>query len=316
MSFRLSNTQDPIQSRRPAPHGWSSHHTRWWITPPGDVCTGVWSTKKLRLTGCTASRQNALVKSGELHRIRRGWYRANACREAVAQAAAAGGVVTCVSLFQFIRGVSLTNPTHVRFPTPRRESKPTTNAHTCRVHQRLFTALEPHPGNGLDSVWNAVLHLMCCVSLEEFEAHLDVLVHHRVLSRGQLDRLSTLMNKTQRSILRNVHGNSESYLEARLKILLRKNHIRFCQQVWINGSRFRVDFLLGKSLIVEADSRAFHGSHEAYSRDRDRDLVLNRLGYRVLRFTYEQIMFRPSEVIRTIRSCTGRRAHLKAPHHQ
>jgi very-short-patch-repair endonuclease len=64
-----------------------------------------------------------------------------------------------------------------------------------------------------------------------------------------------------------------------------------CDQVWESAR-----------LVVEADSRAFHGTHAAFERDRSKDAHLTRAGYRVLRFTWRQAIREPELVVATIRA--------------
>lgn len=58
-------------------------------------------------------------------------------------------------------------------------------------------------------------------------------------------------------------------------------------------------------LVVEADSYGWHRSPGALNDDRERDVELTLAGYRVLRFTYEQITSRPRYVIRAIVTALG-----------
>jgi len=54
--------------------------------------------------------------------------------------------------------------------------------------------------------------------------------------------------------------------------------------------RYEVDLLWRKQrLAVEVDGFAFHGTREAFERDRRRDAELQTRGYRVLRVTYRQL---------------------------
>jgi hypothetical protein len=68
----------------------------------------------------------------------------------------------------------------------------------------------------------------------------------------------------------------------------------------------RVDFCWPeRRLIVEADGFAFHSSRDDYRRDRQRMNELERLGWRVLRFTWEDVVHRPDHVTGLVRSCLG-----------
>jgi very-short-patch-repair endonuclease len=53
-------------------------------------------------------------------------------------------------------------------------------------------------------------------------------------------------------------------------------------------------------MVVEIDGYAFHGTREAFERDRGRDARLLAAGYRVLRVTWRQIVDEPLRVIATI----------------
>jgi very-short-patch-repair endonuclease len=56
-----------------------------------------------------------------------------------------------------------------------------------------------------------------------------------------------------------------------------------------------VDFLWrAEKLVVEVDGFAFHSSRQAFERDRRRDARLQAAGFRVVRFTYRQIVDEPA----------------------
>ena len=55
-----------------------------------------------------------------------------------------------------------------------------------------------------------------------------------------------------------------------------------------------------KRLIVEVDGFTYHGTRQAFERDRERDARLQAQGWRVVRFTYRQVQ-RRSEAARTLR---------------
>ncbi len=60
---------------------------------------------------------------------------------------------------------------------------------------------------------------------------------------------------------------------------------------------YEVDLLWRRSRVVaEADGHGFHNSRAQVERDRRRDAVLAARGYRVLRFTWQQVTRRPGEV--------------------
>ncbi len=62
-----------------------------------------------------------------------------------------------------------------------------------------------------------------------------------------------------------------------------------------------------RRLVVEADGFAFHSDRTAYRRDRQRMNELARQGWRVLRFTWEDVMGRPDYVVSLVRQCLAGR---------
>jgi len=61
-------------------------------------------------------------------------------------------------------------------------------------------------------------------------------------------------------------------------------------------------------LVVEADSYGWHRSPAALNADRERDVELTLAGYRVLRFTWEQVRDRPEYVVSAILAALGAEA--------
>ena len=57
----------------------------------------------------------------------------------------------------------------------------------------------------------------------------------------------------------------------------------------------------GVRLLIEVDGWETHGSREAFQDDRRRDAMMVAMGWRVLRFTWDDIVNRPEYVLTTIR---------------
>lgn len=57
----------------------------------------------------------------------------------------------------------------------------------------------------------------------------------------------------------------------------------------------------GTDLVVETDGFAFHRTRHAFDADRERDQALALAGYRVIRFTYDQVTRRRRETARRLR---------------
>lgn len=59
--------------------------------------------------------------------------------------------------------------------------------------------------------------------------------------------------------------------------------------------------------MVETDGREIHGTRAAFERDRARDARLTAAGYRVVRFTWRQVIGEPATVAGLVRACLARR---------
>lgn len=112
-----------------------------------------------------------------------------------------------------------------------------------------------------------------------------------------------------RRVGRHVDGLSGSVLESLLRVALAEAGIpaprtqhRILDE---HGDEVaRVDFCWPEQrLIVEADGFAFHSGREDYRRDRRRMNELERLAWRVLRFTWEDVTQRPGHVAALVSAC-------------
>jgi very-short-patch-repair endonuclease len=60
-----------------------------------------------------------------------------------------------------------------------------------------------------------------------------------------------------------------------------------------------------QQLVAELDGAAAHGGWAQVSRDRERELALRELGFRVVRYTWPQITERGSDVVADLRQQLG-----------
>ena len=117
-----------------------------------------------------------------------------------------------------------------------------------------------------------------------------------------------------RAVARAVDPRAGSVLESLLRVLLLVAGLPMPETQYAIHERdgtlvARVDMAWpGARLVVEADGYAFHSDRAAYRSDRRRINALERLGWRVLRFSWEDVRNAPEEVIRTISACLRRAA--------
>lgn len=107
-------------------------------------------------------------------------------------------------------------------------------------------------------------------------------------------------------------GAAESGSETRVRLFLRGSRVKVREQVHI-PTVGRVDLLVGANLIIECDSVAYHSSPEQYREDRCRDIAARRLGYDVMRLSYEQIWSSWEETKEVLRASIRLRKHRHLP---
>jgi hypothetical protein len=82
--------------------------------------------------------------------------------------------------------------------------------------------------------------------------------------------------------------------------------------VWLTlprGDRIRFDFLWPSAgLAIECDSWEFHGSRQAFERDRARDADVAALGIQTLRFTWRRLTNEPDRVLPLVAAVLAQRA--------
>jgi very-short-patch-repair endonuclease len=67
------------------------------------------------------------------------------------------------------------------------------------------------------------------------------------------------------------------------------------------GQEYPIDFAIERlRLGIEADGEMFHGTPEQQTKDKERDLKLNQIGWTIIRFQDDEIEKRPQQVMATI----------------
>ena len=107
------------------------------------------------------------------------------------------------------------------------------------------------------------------------------------------------------TVERRTSSLTRSELEERFLSLVRRAALPEPEvNAWLHG--YEVDFLWRKERrIVEMDGYAFHSAPGAFERDRRKDVDLELAGYRVTRFTYNQIVLEPAAAIERTKRLLG-----------
>lgn len=278
------------------------------LQPLFDHHAGVVSRAQLRASGATDAMIRRAVADREVRRLRRGWFAAPGANDDVSRAVTAGGVASCLTALA-LAGVWVPyDPrVHTRRTRRHRAKRPAAGLVACDPPERRTTSAP----QAVDDVQTALATAAWCQTSEHLTVLLDSALHKGLVTRDDLEALFADAPRRIRRALDSADGLAEAGTETLVRLRLRRRGVALRAQVWI-GNR-RVDFLVGRSLIIEVDGRAWHDDPEAFERDRERDRALAALGYRVVRLTYRQVIDDWPAVERDLLAIIRRGDHLRAP---
>lgn len=254
----------------------------------------------LRRAGWTRDRLADALASGQLRRVRRGWYVDASVAPAVASASAAGGRLTCTDALRLGGVWVLPAPEiHVRISRG-------TSGRAAPGVRRFWTDERLRPG--VDDLAAALRHAVDCLDLRAMVVVADSVLNRGLLSWSGLEALLDARPRW-RSVARLADPRAESGAETLVRLAMRRHRLRVTPQVVIDGVG-RVDLLVGQRLIIEVDGYEWHGDRAAFERDRARDRELVRRGYAVMRVSYRQALGDLDQVMLGVLDVVRRREHL------
>ena len=275
---------------------------------------GLAATHELYRDGHTRRSLAAAVNAGRILRVRQGWYLLPDTHPDLVAAARVGGALTCLPAAS-LHGL-WTAPTHLLHVAVPNEA--------CRLRHPLDKTVRLRAGSPLLRVhWRAPLEnprrlildlsstladVIRCESAEVAVATADSALFRKAISRHEWERVVAGAPSTVRPGLALVQPLCESGIESLTLFRLRPFGFPIRCQAQIPGVG-RVDFLIGTRLVIEVDGANYHTDPERFEADKRRDAVLSRLGYRVLRFSYKQVLYRWYEVEAAILASVFRGDH-------
>lgn len=226
---------------------------------------------------------------GRVNRARCGWYVSTNTPTQALIALRVGGTLTCSSAARSYEIFELGDGrTHVHVArharglrSPRDYRRALGDNWLVRVHW-LDESGRPAARVALA---DALVLMVRCQPLYSAIASWDSALHTGRLSASEHRRA---LGSVSPRIRRLIDGRAETGIESIARVRLALGGIPSRPQVWI-GKR-RVDLLIGAKHIVECDGEADHSGPLDFEDDRRRDAALTTLGYRVLRFSYRQIV--------------------------
>lgn len=229
------------------------------------------------------------VAAGRLVVPRPGLVASSDLAPALLVAARLGGVVSCGSAASLLGRELLApvGPVHVTVPRDRAVTRQV----GVLIHRRdvPVNGLLTTPDRTAADCARCLPWLDAVVVLDSFlrdgVSRADVLAHLRGRGCGHA-----------REAVRRADGRAESSGETVGRVVLENSGLQVEPQVYIRGVG-RVDLLVEGRLVVEVDGFAYHSDRQRFTADRRRDAALVAMGYRVLRFTWVDVVTRPDYVV-------------------
>ncbi len=280
-----------------------------WLGAQGGV-----STVQAARDRVSADALHQLKGSGAIWTPLRGWVALTGVANDVTRALRLGGVASCVTALRLHGLWTPHGETRLHVRVNRRshsariaESERTDGVVVHRMHEWLD---DERPAHGVDRVVTTLAVASGCVAAEDLAAAAERALASRLVTPDELRAIAAELPRRRRRGLERLCDRSGSGVESMFALMLRTARIAYVQQFEPIPGMF-VDFLIGTSLIVELDSRTWHGRPVDIETDRRRDAALLALGYRTLRFTYEQMLFQPDLVRERVLALVRRDAHRR-----
>ena len=161
-----------------------------------------------------------------------------------------------------------------------------------QIHRSCSLNAAVHQGLLLTTPARTLHDLAACVPQHELDRAVEQAQILRLATREQIAAdLPRRGRLALRTALNHEPQLTRSEAERRLLALISQARLPRPQtNVYVEG--YEVDvFWPDQRLIVEIDGFAYHSTRQAFERDRARDAALQAAGYRVIRFTWRQIVY-------------------------
>lgn len=264
---------------------------------------GIARGARIQQFGCSRAEVRRAADAGAILRVRQGVYALPGLDPAIVMAAAHGGALTCAAALRAHGVWVLPEPDeaiHVWLGKAGRRHPHAGCA--CAVH---FSAGRAELG--LAPVADSLIHAFRCLDEEAFFSAYESAWNKRLINTHDRNRIRRALPRSARWLLDLARPDAESGLESLLRLRMHLIGIALECQVQIDGVG-RVDFVLGRKLILEVDGRENHAAADRRHNDLIRDAAASAAGYETLRFDYAQVVHGWPIVIAAILSALLRTA--------
>ncbi|MGQ0464009.1 MAG: hypothetical protein ACT4QG_01695 [Sporichthyaceae bacterium] len=252
---------------------------------------------RLREMGVGERALRAASRDGTVLRVGRGGYALADAPAGLVAAVALGGVASHVTA-AYLHGWEPWNPDLrlvVTVPQGTVKSHP-----GIEVHRADLAPADLDSDRDCTSALRTAIDCGRCLPFVDAVVILDTALRKRAVTERQLVAAANQSRGPGAPELRravaNVDPRCGSELESVLRLLLRSTNAQLRTQARIPGVG-DVDFLVDGWLVVEGDGYEFHSSRADYKEDRRRLNAITARGFGLLRFTWEDVRFRPLWVL-------------------
>lgn len=264
-------------------------------------CGDIARTAHLIDRGVTRREIERSLTTGRVLRPARGWVALRGADPELLFAARHHVVLSCVTQARRLKLWTMDEPEVPHVAAPNAGAK--VRDAGMRVHWTRPLILRP-PFLLVDPIDNVLAHVAECQPREA-----AMVIWESALNRCLVDvlELQTLpLRRKAQEILSACTPFSDSGLESIVCSRLRWLPIPVRQQVVVGGRR--VDVLIGERLIVQIDGATHAGAQR--TSDIAFDAALIKLGYRVIRLSYEQVIYRWEEAQELILAAISLGEHI------
>ncbi|CAN5393364.1 type IV toxin-antitoxin system AbiEi family antitoxin domain-containing protein [soil metagenome] len=233
------------------------------------------------------------VRTGEVVRVRRGWYTTERGSPSV-RAVRIGGRLTGISAIIAWGGWVLDrHPLHVSVADNAARLRPTGKG--VRLHWDSRDLSDRGTATSVSLV-DALVRVVLDESLETAVAALDWALHTGRLDRIDFERVLLALPKNRRWIAHWVDERCESLPESLTRTRLRIAGHSVESQVALGAER--IDLLIDRLVGLETDGEEFH--RDAFERDRRKDLAIIAANYSPLRIPARMVFYEWEAVVSAI----------------
>lgn len=261
---------------------------------------GVLNRAELLATDLTDADLRRKVRSGELTRLRSGWYAGRDADDDAVIAARRFGAISCVTGLR----------KHGLWIPPGYDSLHVRAGKAAQGRRRDYCHLPGRPlpvGTILDEIPLCLCCAAGCMTAEDWIAVTDSALNSLDLDIADLHEQMPRTDARIDHLLSRCDSRSQSGTESIVRVRLRALGFRVEVQPKIPDVG-HVDLKVGR-LLLECDSKLHHTSLENYRKDRRRDRKSLGHKYMAMRLTYDDALYGWDETLADIREVTLPQRH-------